>query len=358
MDTRPSSGGEKIKIIWARPKPVGLFSLFLQALEQIGLCEREGSTPAVYLNATCLYWNEEGYRGARNAWEYYFYPVSEIDPTTCVPLSRERLEHADIYEFDKRRVFPGVGPLCTPERVGSVRLPESVEVSSEFPHLLLPVIFDPSRRQRRELGALCKRRIRVKEEITEKVDAFSQKNFAGRYVIAAHIRGNEHADERGYFVRDGVLGIECYFREIDAALRRHPDAAIFCASDGAHYIAAVRERYGDRVVSYEAKRLTKEEEHIGVQNLQLSNKAVLGDDVLIETLLLSRADLLVHGPSNVVTAALIFNPEMANVNVFIRYGKWFPKQRYYLRRQLDNTKLALSRKFPGLYAAAKRTVGR
>ena len=43
------------------------------------------------------------------------------------------------------------------------------------------------------------------------------------------------------------------------------------------------------------------------------NKAQVGEDVLIEAMLLSKCSKLIHSISNVSTAALFFNPELKHI---------------------------------------------
>jgi hypothetical protein len=52
-----------------------------------------------------------------------------------------------------------------------------------------------------------------------------------------------------------------------------------------------------------------------------TNKAILGEDILIEAQLLSRCNLLIHTRSNVSTAALYFNPDLQNILLTAKHIK-------------------------------------
>jgi len=50
-----------------------------------------------------------------------------------------------------------------------------------------------------------------------------------------------------------------------------------------------------------------------IKNPAVKNRALMGEQVLIEAKLLSLCDFLIHSVSNVSLAALFFNPHLQNI---------------------------------------------
>ncbi len=74
------------------------------------------------------------------------------------------------------------------------------------------------------------------------------------------------------------------------------------------------DRYGDRCLYYPSRRSTGDSS----PHMEFGG-AEIGEEILIEGLLLSRTDFLVHGISNVAFAALAFNPDLPHVDIYQRH---------------------------------------
>jgi hypothetical protein len=318
-----------VLIVLARPR-VGFFSLFLQVVGQLVRCRRAGTVPLVYFNRQCAYWCEAGFRGARNAWEYYFEPVSARRITNLVDVAPRQLESATVWEFTPHDTTSPVA--VDPAAFGTIKLPAHVVASDRYPQRCVPYLWRMSRRRRRTLHRVIRDGIRLRPEITSRVESFYEAKLGGREVLGVHIRGRERSDERAVWVKGGILPLAVYLAEIDRYLDGHSSASIFCASDSEPAVDALAERYGSRLLRCEdVTRLAADKEASG-QGLHLldperAHKGRLGEDVLVESLLLSRCDHLIHDPSNVSLAATLFNPDLLHTDVYRKYGKAFPDLR-------------------------------
>jgi hypothetical protein len=138
-------------------------------------------------------------------------------------------------------------------------------------------------------------------------------------VVGLHIRGPGRLDggvrllKRGRELQDGVP-LALYFRHVDEALDRWPDARILLCSDSERVVDACRRRHGDRLVLYPAARAPNGEPHHWSGPSNRGYK--LGEDVLIEAYLLSGVDLLIHGSSNVTNFVLCNAPSLEHVYVY------------------------------------------
>jgi hypothetical protein len=282
----------------------------------------------VYFNRHCPYWTEGGYNGARNVWEYYFEPVSELRISDLVSVTQDELEGASVSDFRSREIALNTAP----DSPGWIDTPPGVLASNVWPRPITPTHFRVPRRQRRLLADIVARRIRVRPEISVKADAFFAEHLAGRPFVGVHIRGREKAAERIFAGFPGVLPIEVYTSAIDAHLVREPRALILCATDSDDALQQLANRYGSRVVAYPSHRLRSEEESVGLHHRASSgiDPAILGEEVIIEWLLLSRSELLVHGQSNVSLAATLLAPAMPSFDVYTQNSSTIRR----LRRQM------------------------
>jgi hypothetical protein len=101
--------------------------------------------------------------------------------------------------------------------------------------------------QRRKGRETVKKYLKIKPQIQAKADEFYRRNLEGRYVLGIHMRGTD------LHYAPPVSPPE-YYPVIDEEIAIHPDLKIFLATDQVQYLDAVKQRYGERVASYECMR--------------------------------------------------------------------------------------------------------
>ena len=140
-------------------------------------------------------------------------------------------------------------------------------------------------------------------------------------VIGLHIRGPGRVvgvrDRSKEVATTEGLGLPSYFRAVDAALLTRQRARIFACSDSSLVIDAIAERYGDRVITYDASRSEFGEMHANhPSNAGLSfSPYKLGLDVLVEAYCLSGTDFFIHGNSNLANFVVCRNPTLEHLYV-------------------------------------------
>jgi hypothetical protein len=317
-------------------RPAGLFSLYLQVLGQVFLCRQAGIVPIVYFNSRTLYWSDRGHNGARNVWEYYFEPVSDLGITDVVDAGQAELEQAEIWEFSRHEDQMQLPPI-PPERAGKIIVRPGAIVSNTYPMQTVPFIWEMSARRKRLLSQVIRESIRVRPCVADKAARFRREQFRSN-VLGVHIRGAEGARSRVFYAPGGLVPLERYFREIDAYIAAYPFSGIFCATDSQGALDALEERYGSRLVYYPATRLTPSDERVGLHNAtpEGHSKAAIGEEVVTDWLLLGSCNHLLHGYSNVSLTARLINPMLPHLDVYRKYGYTWPKVRApYLRYRGD-----------------------
>ena len=141
--------------------------------------------------------------------------------------------------------------------------------------------------------------------------------FAGRFCIGVHRRvGNSGV---AMLQKDGrTLSLDALLMTCRKALQTHAqsDPVIVLATDDAEAVKGFKEAFGARLIVQDSVKRTlasKREVHFrDWGQLSLSD----AEDVLVDTLLLSRCDLLIHASSSVSTVASLLNPTMPMIRVF------------------------------------------
>ena len=99
-----------------------------------------------------------------------------------------------------------------------------------------------------------------------------------------------------------------YLPYVRAYLARHPNASVFVATDSPSFLAEVLSRWPRGRVRYRTDVLRKES-NVAFSSDKLSNFRK-GEEVLLDMLLLSRCDFLLHAASGVAEFAIYFNPTL------------------------------------------------
>lgn len=327
MDESTEKHDRKILVILERD--VGMFSLFNQVVNTLRLLEEQNLdyTPIVLFGSGCIYFHDKGYRGKRSVWEYYFEPVSpghdedvilkELgpDPFDKIESMRKRKERErGMVEFpqDLHRLPPrsdeddrNCARIQSSERLSHCVWTESfapVIDGKQFGQSPVPV---PERQ-------IVERYIRFRPHIAQAIDKFHACHLAGHHVIGVHIRGTDgnRAPSRGF-----EISFERYFAAIEHEMKAagQENCRVLVATDEQNYLDLFVEKYGDRVVYFDAVRKTDEDEVFGkgptgqqVPAYITKNQDVAvrnGREVVIEYGLLCRSQILIHNQSGIAEAA-------------------------------------------------------
>jgi hypothetical protein len=314
-----SDGFTRLHIITERD--VGLFSLIQQVISNIPWAIAEQRIPVVHFAAGTCYWTPNGYQGKDTVWEYYFEPLDPTYPAARIP------DHV-------KRVISVNRP--SPYEVG-YSLDDHIFVSCHFGDhpqlsgatLRIPYKWDdPDEWLRKEAKAVLDRFIRPRGYILQKVNDFFATNLAGHYVVGVHARGTDATSEREIreFRRDSLV-LSRYCTEIRRILEFEPNASIFVASDEQSSVRQLEAAFPDRVITYHSVRHeTGEAAGEGptgwIMPAYISgNREVAarnGEDAVVEYLLLSRCDYLVHNGSSLARTVLLNAPELPHTNTHRR----------------------------------------
>ena len=254
-------------VIWRDSLGSGFFSNFTQVLSHILHAEGLKMTPVVdFENFRTLYNIDEPVGGARNAWEYYFAPVS--------PYSL-----SEVYR-SKNVLF------CSGSRPD--RLP-----------------FADNAGYREFVG----RHIRLQPWVGERIDRWSGE-FSAHRVLGIHFRGKEINTAAGHAFGPTV---EQVIRHADELLDRFDLERIFLVTEEAAFVEPLRRRYGQRLFMTDAFRAAK----VNSYNLnpRPRHRYLLGLEVLADALLLARSKVILCSPTGVAMHAVRMAEDLDFVRV-------------------------------------------
>jgi len=187
---------------------------------------------------------------------------------------------------------------------------------------------DPSEWLRKEAKAVLDRFVRPRAYILHKVTDFFARYMAGHYVVGVHARGTDATSERELReFRRGSLVLSRYCAEIGRILELQPNAKIFVASDEQSSVRHLEAAFPDRVIAYDSVRHESGEAAgqgptgwimpayiSGDRDVAARN----GEDAVVEYLLLSRCDYLVHNGSSLARTVLLNAPKLPHTNTHRR----------------------------------------
>lgn len=260
VDTEEPISQEKC-VIGARG--AGFFSEFFMVINWLVYAKKYNLTPVVYWDNKSLYYQEAGYKGKTNAWEYYFKPISDQQYEENDLVRRDYALEWGINSFDQRFV----------EKI------------------------------RDYVKAVIDEYICLQPWIQEKKEAFYNKYMRGKKTIGMHVRGTDKHYETAAVPRAQWLKAA---KDIAA---QFPGCQFLVATDEIEILKFLKKYLPGPVIYYNALR-SEDNQPVHYHN---SAPARAGEDVLVEVMLLSECDFFIHGQSNVAIAALFFNPNMPHI---------------------------------------------
>jgi hypothetical protein len=169
--------------------------------------------------------------------------------------------------------------------------------------------------------------VRPRAYLLEKVDHFFEERLSGTYNIGLHVRGTDAVSFRERRAhRIGSLSFRQYVKFIEQMIRKRPDSRIFVATDTEKAVRYLTKRFGDRVVAYDALRhdggsVAGSGPAGGMLPAYIAGDrdgaARNGEEAVIDYLLLSRCDLLVHNSSGLARTVLLANATIPHFNTHL-----------------------------------------
>jgi hypothetical protein len=147
--------------------------------------------------------------------------------------------------------------------------------------------------------------VHIKKPIVEKINSFYNQHMAGKKTIGIHLRGKFLGGEVTYIPTEILLA--------EANKYADGNTQFFIATDQYPLLEEAKKILNGRVIYYDVRR-----SHVTTSPVAGGSKLhpQEGEDILIEVILLSKCNHLIHTLSNVSTTALYFNPELKHTVLY------------------------------------------
>lgn len=153
--------------------------------------------------------------------------------------------------------------------------------------------------------------IKIKPEIMKKAQNFFTDQFHEASVLGVHRRGTDHK------IDGPILSIEHYFKEVDKIYDQFN--YLFVMSDEQQTIDAFKNRYRNCVAYNSIRSLDNQAIHFGIGK---KDPYRMGEDVLVESIILSKCSHIIRTVSGVSIFSLMLNPDLSctDIDKGIIYG--------------------------------------
>lgn len=148
--------------------------------------------------------------------------------------------------------------------------------------------------------------VRLQPALQKKIDAFAAQHFSGENIIGVHYRGTDKISEAPKVPYKQVV------EKVRAVISSSPrECKIFIATDEQAFLNEMIAQFPNRVCYTDAHRSS---DHQPVHRLY-KNCYEVGEEAVIDCLLLSKSDILVRTASNLSTCAGYFNPSLPIIDL-------------------------------------------
>lgn len=279
----------------------GLFAQVERILNQLRYADSRGLLPAVYLGERvftslddCLagrngYWDHGAlvHDGLDSVWDYYFEPVSTYRVGDGRLANGSTVRSVQVVSLPLLYRAAGLGGFDGGALITAYGRTDVYDASWWY-------------LRRRTAHHYVRKYVRVQPWLQGEVARVRASWGATGPVLGMHLRGTDKVVRR-------KVPPERYFSLADAFLRTHRTGIIFAATDDVGYLAAVRSRYGARVVFRQGGYRVRVDERKTVISDEALPRRAKGADALVDALLLSTCDYLVKTTSALAEFALWYN---------------------------------------------------
>ena len=266
---------EKIFYVIKRNPGAGLFSNFVFVMNHIKIAHLNGYIPFVDMQNWTTWYNEiEPVNNTNNSWEYYFKQVSNYKTDEIYNSKYVIITKNDFYED----------------------FSDDLQDDPVFEELL-------------------KKYIKIQDHITQEVDYFFSKNLKSKKIFGIYLRGGETKRIPKHVLPPTIKQIDNSIKKI---LNENKHDFIFLSTKEQEYVNYFKKNYNDKVIFYDSFKENKND--CFKVYPRKNHRYLLGKEILIEMLILSKLDYLAYNTSNVSQMSLFFNHNQNQLRFFFDNG--------------------------------------
>ena len=254
-----NNNNKNTKLIIKRNVWEGFFSNFTYILFNMHIANIYGFDPIVDMESSFTFYNEKiKINNSFNAWDYYF----------------QQDVNFDNLKKDNNFLYS--------ETFFSAKFFKYVIENTSY------------------MNFLFKKYIKVRKDILNDVNVFISEKFGISQIIGIHWRGTDIGRVKN------EIYIDKFSKLVDPKLEKNPHTKIFLCTEENYYLETFKKRYGNKVIHTESFRTNSNvPPHLMNDNPRKLHRYNLGRELMIDSLLLSKTNILIGRRSNVFNSALI-----------------------------------------------------
>ena len=271
-----TKNSNKIFYVIQRSPGGGLFSNLNYVIHHLSICDELNFIPIIDMkNFTTKYNSKNKFNSSNNAWEYYFSKVSKY-----------KLD--DVYKSKK--------VIISDSKTRKINYFDSFQ-SLNYSHL-----------------KAFKKYIKINNKILIKSKKFKNKYFKNYKILGVHFRGSDMKYQERHPFPPTVRQI---INAIDFYIKKYKYKKIFLVTEEIKYLTILKKKYGNKLIYYNSFRSNK----IDIfNNSRKLHRAKIGEENIIDMLLLKDTDRIICSRSHLPDASLYFNPKLKNKIHIIENG--------------------------------------
>lgn len=257
---------KKIFYIIQRSPGGGLFSNLNFVIHHLLICHKLNFIPAIDMeNFLTKYNSKKKFNKTYNSWEYFFLPVSN---------------------FRLKEIYQSKRVIITDSKTRNVEYFDSFQNLNKFHHKIF------------------KKYIKINKKITKKYIKFKKKLFKDYKILGVHFRGSDMKYQERHPFPPTLKQI---IIKINENLSKYKYDKIFLVTEEKNYFDKLKKIYKDKLIYYTSYRSKKTDIF---DSFRTCHRAKLGEENLIDMLLLKDVDRIICSRSHLSDASLYFNPSL------------------------------------------------
>ena len=313
----PESDLLSVKKIVILGNPNGLGSCFIETIKWLIIADIYDLEPTIYWGSYTAYWDKET---GINAWNYYFKEIGE-----------QNIEKIQIDEINKHFTENISSKRNEYRKIVKDTIYIGLSRNSKVPLFNGNIPFNFGFRNKGDIITdywryTVNKYIQKYVYIDSNINNHANKilNDMNELKIGVHIRGANGFDEYCLWKNNPYL--EHYEAAINDIISRNngKNISIYLATDSSTALEYIQSKFKNvyyidcsRIDSYYADRIGMSEVHSFGHMIDRRSK--LGYEALLECLILSKCDYMIHYESNLTVMAAYLNPELKIVHAHLYY---------------------------------------
>ncbi len=279
----------KVFYVIRRYPTAGFFSNITFILNHLKICDQMNFIPIIDMRYYPTLYNElNKIKKIKNAWEYFFKKINN---------------------YSLEEVYKSKNVFLSPLRFEK-------NMSLDMTNNSLSRYF---------------KKIKVRESIIKKKNIFINKKFDKKSkVLGVHFRGSTYKTARGHAFPPTI---KLMIKNIETLMQKYKYDKIFLVTEEQKYLSALKKKFGDKLIFYNSFRMDK------LDSFKIyprrNHRYLLGEEILTETLILSKCQGLTYIKSNVISAAIMFSQKKIDTHeMFLGFNsrnKFFSNYLWFIK---------------------------